>query len=83
MSELIESIRGLVMAIPRDIGMYASISEGMEPGGEVIVSVYLDEPQGSRIMYGATSPTNGELTLEELRDELVNYIVANRDGEAA
>lgn len=76
--QIIEDIRGLVHTIPRDIGMYASVSEGRDPSGEILVSVYLDEDKGPRILQSSTAPQDDELTLAELREELMAWINERR-----
>ncbi|WP_275288831.1 hypothetical protein [Halomonas elongata] len=76
--QIIDDIRGLVRSIPRDIGMYASLSEGREASGEILLSAYLDESKGPRIIQAGTAPQNGELTLEEMREELLAWITDRR-----
>ncbi len=77
-SEVLDSIRGLVRSIPRDIGMYASLAEGIEPSGETLVNVYLDEPAGPRTLQASTEPQDDELTITQLRDELLDWITERR-----
>ncbi|WP_299231659.1 hypothetical protein [uncultured Halomonas sp.] len=76
--ELLTSIRRLTHAIPRDVGIYAGYSEGCHPerAGETVThaSVYVEIDGKPRVIQASTHPKDGELSLQELRDELVELI---------
>jgi|GEM_PF-6936070 hypothetical protein len=79
----IDQVRGLVASIPKHTGMYASVAEGFEPGGAVLISVYLEEPKGPRVLYASTQPVDDDLTLDKLREEVGEFITTHRKQEAA
>lgn len=76
--EIMDSIRGLTRAIPRDLGIYAGYSEGFFPERDGLsvttANVYVEIDGKPRVIQASTHPRDDELSLQGLRDELIELI---------
>ncbi len=85
---IIHELQDLALEIRRQCGYYTNFDIHFHDTTTVVVVMVrdgrpLDGMGDFRTMRGDDDKHSECMSLEALRDELTNYIVANRDGEAA